>query len=86
MNTTFIDQWANLKTEIKRLNAQCEKYRKQANRLMNQQNTNTLRGTNYNVVKRVTHTARIKKADMPRDIWDQYSTVNTYDTFYVKKN
>ena len=86
MDTTFIDQWANLKAEIKRLNLQSEVYRKRADTLMQQNNTNVLQGTNHRVVKRVTHTTRIKKSDMPQDIWDQYSTVNTHNVFYVKKN
>ena len=50
MNTTFIDQWANLKAEIKRLNLQCEVFRKRADTLMQQDNTNVLQGTNHHVV------------------------------------
>tara|TARA_B100001123_G_scaffold392561_1_gene471851 strand:- start:220 stop:480 length:261 start_codon:yes stop_codon:yes gene_type:complete len=86
MNTEFIDQWANVKAQIKRLNAQCETYRKRADKLMRQQNTNILQGNNYSVVKRTTHITRIKKSDMPQDLWHQYSTVNSHQAFYVKKN
>ena len=84
-NTSFIDDWAILKEEIKKLEARCKLYRKKAEKIMNQENMNTLYGNNYKVDRREKHISRITKANLPQDIWDQYSTISSSQCYYVKR-
>ena len=82
---SFIDEWARLKTEIKKFEIRCAAYKKRAQNLMNQQNTDMLYGSDFKVVKKRNHSTHITKSNIPQDLWDRYSQITSFDAFYVKR-
>jgi hypothetical protein len=84
--SNFIDKWGELKQQIKRLEQKCVVYKNRADKLMTEKDINTIRGDAFTIIKKPKISTRIKKTDIPLHLWDQYSSVNSYSAFYVKKN
>lgn len=84
--SNFIDKWGEIKQQIKRLEQKCTVYKNKADKLMTEKGINTIRGDVFTIKKRQQISTRIKKIDIPLHLWDQYSSVNSYCAFYVKKN
>jgi len=83
--SNFIDKWGEIKQQIKRLEQKCVVYKNRADKLMTEKGINTIHGDTFTIKKRQQISTRIKKADVPLHLWDQYSSVNSYSVFYVKK-
>lgn len=83
--TSFIDKWGDIKQQIKILEKQSEIYKKKAEKIMQRNNVNIIRGENYMIKKTQQTSTRIKKTDIPLHLWDQYASVNAYNVYYVKK-
>tara|TARA_B100002052_G_C15742003_1_gene533680 strand:- start:161 stop:436 length:276 start_codon:yes stop_codon:yes gene_type:complete len=62
-----------------------EKYKKKIEKIMERENSNKIQSGKYVVSKRKTHTTRLSKQNVPKDIWERYSTTTAYNTFTIKE-
>jgi len=82
---TLLDKWYNIKQEIALLEKKCDKYKKYAERIMNDKEVNLLSNSVYSLTKREMNRAVLLKEDIPRDIWNKYSKSISYPMYVIKK-
>lgn len=61
------------------------KYKKKIEKIMERENSNKIQSGKYIVSKRKTHATRLSKQNVPKDIWERYSTTTEYNTFTIKE-
>lgn len=83
---TVLDKWDEARDKIKALEAKIEKYKASVGKLMDRRNTDKLTGRYLNVQRRRGARTYISQKDVPRDIWEKYSSRSQYEAFYLKKN
>lgn len=83
---TILDKWANAKKQKSLYEKECEKYKGAVERYMDKKSQNTIQAKYYNVSRRSNTRCQLSKQNVPKDIWDQYSTRFTYNSYYIKKN
>ena len=79
----LLEKWFNAKQEITILEAKCDKYKKYAEQILNSKNTNILSTSYYQLKKQKISRNTISKKDLPKDIWNTYSTKNSYDAYFL---
>jgi len=82
---TLLEKWYKIKQEIALLEKKCDKYKKYAEKIMNDQEVNLLSNQVYSLTKREMNRAVLLKEDIPRDIWNKYSKSITYPMYVIKK-
>ena len=81
----LINNWYELKKQIKLLEKKSNLYRKKIEKIMDQRDTNTLYSNKFRITRRTIHTSHLTKKNVPKDIWDEYSTTTTHKSYYMKK-
>ena len=81
----LLEHWTQTKKQIAELEADLEKYKRLATRIMSQNNTNLLTDGCYTLKKRNLSRETISRADLPKEIWKQYAKSFTYPAFYLSK-
>lgn len=79
----ILEKFYNYKQEIKKMEKECEKYKKIIKKRMKDENINTISRGIYTVKKRNMTSSRINKKDVPQDIWNKYSVITKYDALYI---
>jgi hypothetical protein len=82
---TLLDKWYNIKQEIALLEKKCDKFKKYAERIMNDKDVNLLSNSVYSLTKREMNRSVLLKEDIPRDIWNKYSKSISYPMYVIKK-
>lgn len=81
----FLKDWLNIRKKLRDLEKKEELYRKKVEKEMNSQRSNSLQSRNYVVARRKVKRGIIKKANVPKNIWDKYSEEIGYYTYNVYK-
>jgi len=81
----ILKKWDSSKEKLSLLEKKIEKYKGIIAREMNKKNTDRLSAGNYNVQRRRNTRSFLSKESVPADIWKEYSTKSTYDSYYVSK-
>ena len=79
----LLNKWYEAKQEISALEKKIEKYKKAAENIMNETNTDILSSSKYNLSKKEMNKTTIGKKDLPEDIWNRYSKETFYNAFYI---
>jgi hypothetical protein len=82
----LLDRWYEAKQDLKDLEEKIEKYKKVATKLMKDSDSNVLSSNKYTLTRREMVSTRVLKADLPQDLWKQFSTTSRYPAFYLAKN
>lgn len=61
------------------------KYKKKIEKIMERESSNKIQSGKYVVSKRKTFSTRLSKQNVPKDIWERYSTTTEYNTFTIKQ-
>ena len=81
----LLTKWYETKEEIAILENKCIKYKKIADRIMNDNGQNTISNSKYTLQKKRISKSTLGKNDVPGDVWDKYSKRTSYDAFYISK-
>lgn len=84
--TTLLDHWSETKAEITELEKKLEKYKRLANRAMDQQNTDTLYSNCYILKRKNISRTSISKQDVPNEVWKTYAKTCSYPAYYLSEN
>mgnify|MGYP007072237470 CR=1 FL=1 len=83
--SVLLDRWHEAKQDLKDLEEKIEKYKKVATKLMKDSDSNVLSSPNYTLTRREMVSTRVLKADLPQDLWKQFSTTSRFPAFYLTK-
>lgn len=81
----ILKKWDSSKEKLVILEKKIEKYKGIISKEMNKKNTDRLSTGNYNVQRRRNTRSFLSKENVPADIWKEYSTKSSYDSFYLSK-
>jgi|TARA_Y100000310_G_C20081643_1_gene534115 hypothetical protein len=79
-------KWHNIKQEIKELEKKEEKFKRILSDIMLDRDTDVLKSGEWKVTKRSQNIPRLLKKDVPAEVWNRYSTVTSFDAYYLSKN
>lgn len=79
----LLERWHDTKQQIKKLEAECDKYKRAATKIMDKQGRSTLSSDYYNLRRTDVVRATLSKSSVPSDIWSKYSTQSTHQTYYL---
>lgn len=82
----ILKEWFNTKEEHALLTKRIEKYKMQIHKIMNNNNTNSLKTKNFKVLKKNNSKEIIAKKNIPSDLWEKYSTISNFNCLYLSKN
>ena len=80
-----LQEWHEMKQTIAKLTKKCDKYKKNAEKVMREKNLNILAEDGFVVERKIQQSTRMIKKNVPVDIWKEHATITRYDTFYLKK-
>lgn len=83
---TLLEKWYSDKKKVEKLNSKITKYKKAIDKLMATQKTDRIIGKIYSVSKRSNTRTYMTKSSIPINLWNQYSSRCTYDSYHLKKN
>lgn len=83
---TLLERWSETKKEITELEKKLEKYKRLANRAMDQQNDNMISSTYYTLKRKIVSRKTISKQDVPKEIWERYAKTCSYSAYYLIEN
>jgi hypothetical protein len=79
----ILENWYHYKSEIKKLEKKCDKYKKIISKYMIDNEINNISNDRYKVSKKNITSTRLIKKNIPTDIWHKYATTSKYDCFYI---
>jgi hypothetical protein len=89
MSEDFTEQllvkWAKAKEEKEMLEKKIEKYKRHAEKYMEQNKTDIIVSESFSLQRKQMTKSTITKANVPKEIWNQYSHTSSYPAFYLKK-
>jgi hypothetical protein len=83
---TLLDKWYDTKEQIGILEKKLEKYKKYAERIMDNEDKDELSNFNYKLTRRNMSRTTLSKEDMPKDIWNKYARNINYPMYILRKN
>jgi uncharacterized protein YydD (DUF2326 family) len=83
---TLLEHWTEAKAEIAELEKKIEKYKRLANRVIDQQGDNTLSSTYYTLKRQTISRKTLSKRDVPVQIWEKYARSCSYPAYYLSEN
>lgn len=81
----FLGKWDETKKEISILEKKIEKYKKVAEKLMEEQNTQVLSGKGFTLTKKSVTRRTVTKNNLPEELWNKYSYPSTSNFFYLSE-
>ena len=75
-------KWRSIKLEAEK---KLEKYKKKIEKVMEKEDSNKIQSRKYIVSRRKTRATRLSKQNVPKDLWERYSTTTEYNTFTIKE-
>ena len=82
---TLLERWSEAKAELAELEKKVEKYKRLANRVMDQQGGNELSSTYYTLKRKNMSRTTISKRDVPKQVWDRYARTCSYPAYYLSE-
>ena len=82
---TLLDKWFSTKQEISKLESKCEKYKKCAEIILNNKNTNHISTDFHKLTRKEISRSSISKKDVPKDIWNKYSKTQSFPVYYLSE-
>jgi hypothetical protein len=83
---TLLERWSEAKAEMAELEKKVEKYKRLANRVMEQHGNYELSSSYYTLKKRKISRKTISKQDVPKDVWETYARSTSYPAYYLTEN
>ena len=81
----LLEKWNAVNEDIRKAQRKVEKYKQAMNENMNQKNLDKIEGKEYAIHRRRITKLTVTKANLPKELWDRYSTRCTFDAYYLKK-
>lgn len=81
----FLQKWIETKNKIAELEKNIEKYKRIANRIMEQQENNTISNDYFTLRRKEMSRTTISKKDVPIEIWNKYSRPCKYKAYYFSE-
>ena len=81
----IIEKWDAAKKKVSLLEEKIEKYKGIVAKEMNKKGVERLSGNGYAVSRRRNTRTYLTKDNVPTEIWKQYSTKCSYDSFFIGK-
>ena len=82
----LLERWYDTKEKLSELENKLEKYKKYAEKIMNENDLQTLSNSKYTLARRNMSRNILSKDDVPFDVWNRYSRNINYNMFTIKKN
>ena len=82
---TLLEKWYETKQQIALLEKKCDKYKKYAEKIMNNSDISQLSNNLYTLTKREMSRDVLSKDDLPKEIWNKYSRNISYPMYLIKK-
>lgn len=81
--SSLLDKWYAAKHSLQEVEKRIDKYKKLAEKAMDQRGTTVLSSNTYLLQKRDLSRKTIAKCDVPESVWDKYAKVVNYPAFYL---
>lgn len=81
-----LKKWDETRKKIDYLEEKLKKYKTSITKEMNKKEVDKLSAGGFTVTRRRTTRSTLSKDNVPSDIWKEYSTRCSYDTFFLVKN
>jgi hypothetical protein len=81
--TNLLEKWHTAKTDIAELEAQCEKYKRLATKIMRERGQDSLSSKNLTLKRKDLSRSSLAKKDVPPDVWRKFSNSVSYQAFYL---
>lgn len=81
--TTLLDKWYTSKHSLQELEKRIEKYKKLAEKAMDQRGTTVLSSNTYMLQRRDLTRKTMSKCDVPDSVWDKYAKTVNYPAYYL---
>lgn len=78
---TILEKWFEAKEKVGKLESRIEKYKAEIGKLMNAKDVDKISGQKYSVVRRRNTKTYVSKESLPPEIWKEYATKTSYDSF-----
>jgi len=84
MERIDLNDWYEIKQNIKRLEKRSEKYRRIVEKYMKDKGLRNLEQNDHTVSLQSRTTSSINKRNIPSDIWEKYCKTNQYNVLTLK--
>ena len=81
----LLEKWYEAKQELALLEKKCDKYKKFAEKIMNDKKRDSLSNGYYTLNRRDMCRDILSKSDVPNEIWNKYSRNIRYPMYTIKK-
>lgn len=81
----LLNVWFETKQKISELEKNIEKYKLVAEKIMDENNIDSISNDKYTLQKKNLNRTSIGKSDLPIDIWNKYSKESFYNAYYITK-
>ena len=82
---TLLENWYNAKSQISSLETKLEKYKEIAEQIMDKIGEDKISSKDYMLKRIGINKTTISKADLPQEIFEQYSKELFYNSYYLTK-
>lgn len=82
---TIVEDYLDLKDEIKELEARAEDYKTKIQRHLEAHQRDIIASPNFKVEKKTITSKRLLKEYCPPEIWDKYSTTTSHTSLYITR-
>ena len=82
----LLEKWFEAKQELSTLEKKIDKYKKYADRLMNDNKVDFISNHYYTLTKKDMSRNSLLKDDVPPEIWNKFCRKINYPMFVLKKN
>jgi len=82
---TLLEKWHDTKEQISILEKRLEKYKKYAERIMDNEDKDEINNSNYSLTRRNMSRTTLSKDDLPKDIWNKYARNINYPMYILRK-
>lgn len=81
----LLERWYETKEQISSLEKKLDKYKKYAEKIMDNNDLDSLSSHTFSLTKREMSRSILSKDDVPKEVWNKYSRNITYPMFVIKK-
>ena len=82
---TLLEKYNDTKEQISILEKKLEKYKKYAERIMDDEDKDEISNFNFSLTRRNMSRTTLSKNDIPKDIWNKYARNINYPMYILRK-
>ncbi len=82
---TLLEKYNDTKEQISILEKKLEKYKKYAERVMDDEDKDEISNFNFSLTRRNMSRTTLSKNDIPKDIWNKYARNINYPMYVLRK-